>query len=341
MENRYFWWFRRWPSPVKLDLDRLPSDLPATDVRYFIRIFQHIERLLPEKGFTFVLTWHLDTFDEAMKGAVVLLIGDEQHQIPSYQRHVRAIFKTSGLRPNPIKETLRLPMPIAWRVLLRDSRNLALCAQRWWRREAPRKIVTPMYEIPLGYFTLRDIDPMPVEERPLDVFFAGTTAVSGWHGTLRPSAMARKQMRKALAEAQSQLPECRVESVWVSPTGKGLSPEEYTQKLANTKIALAPRGNFDAETSRLFEAAKLGCVPVSEPLPPRWYFRDCPALIVQRWSELPDLLRGLLKNPARIQELSRRARAWWDSTISEAAVARFIAKKVSSLGSLGQGTEDS
>ena len=104
-----------------------------------------------------------------------------------------------------------------------------------------------------------------------------------------------------------------------------MSPEAYTQTLASAKIALAPRGNLD-ETYWLIEAAKLGCVIVSEPLPQRWYYQGCPAVSIPNWSALPRVLRGLLNDPAKLKDLSRRGRQWWDSTISEEAVANFMAQ---------------
>jgi hypothetical protein len=114
-------------------------------------------------------------------------------------------------------------------------------------------------------------------------------------------------------------------------SGKGMRPAAYTETLANTKIALAPRGNYDAESWRLLEAAKLGCVTITEPLPPRWYFRDCPAVSIRKWSLLPTVLRDLLHDPSTLRQLSLRSRQWWTETVSEAAVAGFIAQIIVSL----------
>jgi hypothetical protein len=139
-------------------------------------------------------------------------------------------------------------------------------------------------------------------------------------------------MTAGLAAAQAALPQYRIESTLAAFTsGQRLAPEAYTQALAHAKIALAPRGNFD-ETFRLFEAAKLGCVIVSEPLPQRWYYQDCPVVSIPKWSVLPGALKGLLADPAKLAELSRRTRQWWDSTLSEAAVANFIAQRLASMG---------
>jgi hypothetical protein len=330
MQNRFFIWLNEDASPVGIvPKDYLPQ-LPITDYRYFVRILQYLDELLPREGLTFVLTWHLDAFHEVMEDAVILQHGDEQYQMPWYRGRVRAMFKVSGLRPNPVWDTLQLPPSIAWRSLLRDARNSLTRFRRLLTYGPPGKISTPTYELPLGYFALLDFHPLPIEQRPVDVFFAGSLAVSGW--TLRASVAARKQMCAAMSAAQKALPQYRIESIWRPPKyDQGLGPAAYTQALGKAKIALAPRGNTD-ETYRLIEAAKLGCVVVSEPLPSRWYFQDCPAVSLRKWSELPGILKSLLNDPAKIRELSLRGRQWWDSTISEGAVANFIAQRVAGTG---------
>jgi hypothetical protein len=93
----------------------------------------------------------------------------------------------------------------------------------------------------------------------------------------------------------------------------------------NAKIIPCPRGNFD-ETYRLLEAAKSGCVIVSEPLPNRWYYHDAPVIQVRSWSDLPAVLQALDREPERLRELSARTRRWWDESLSEQAVARYIAQ---------------
>jgi hypothetical protein len=286
---------------------------------------QHLDRLLPAAGLTFVLTLHLDSFHEAMEDAVVILVGDERYQKPLYRGRVRAIFKDAGVRRSPLRATLRLPPPIAWRMLLRDARNRAVQAKRRLQYGLSAPVVAPMYEIPLGTSILLDIDPPPIEQRPVDVFFAGGVA-SGW--TLRAKFVSRRQMAAAVAAARVALPQYRMEMRLVTPPNdQTFGPEWYTQTLANAKIALAPRGNSD-ETCRLFEAAKLGCVIVAETLPPRWYYQGCPVVWIRKWSALPDVLSSLLNDRARLSELSLRTRQWWDSTVSEAAIAKFIAQNL-------------
>jgi hypothetical protein len=222
-------------------------------------------------------------------------------------------------------------------MLLRDARNAAVRLQRSVRVGLGGRVTTPMFEIPYGTFALVDSAPLPIEHRPVDVFFAGEAPV-GW--TARAKFIARRQMAAAAAAARIAVPNCRMESSAAAATSnQSLGPAAYTQALANTKIALAPRGNCDAESYRIFEAAKLGCVVVSEPPPPRWYFRDCPAVVLRRWSELPGILKALLDDPSRMTDLSRRTRQWYEEKVSELSVARFIAEVLSGAPSSTPGKE--
>lgn len=328
MKNRFFKWEKGDANPLEIVPGEHLDRLPPSDSRYFVRILQHVDEFLPRAGMNFILTWPVDAFHPVMEGAIVLLVGEEQYQIPWYRHRVRAIFKAGGLRPNSIRQTWRLPLSIASRCLLRDARNACILLRRLLQYGSPGKGTAPLYEIPLGYFALVECDPPPIEERPVAVFFGGSLNARGW--SLRPSVAARRQMAAAVVTACREMPQCRIESAsqWRAPgAGRSLGPAAYTQALANAKVALAPRGNID-ETYRLFEAARLGCVVVSEPLPPRWYYQNCPAVILRSWSELPGILKGLLSEPERLKDLSARGRHWWDSTVSELSIARFIAERV-------------
>lgn len=324
MRNRFYTWFGGKESPTEITPAEVLPKMPPGDAKYHVRIMQHLDHLLPQTGLTFILTWHVDDFHEAMQDGVVILAGDEKAQIPSYHRKVRAMFKTMGYWPNPLGESLRLPFPIAWRSLLRDARNGYIRFRRRLKYGPTGKIVAPHFEIPIGYFSLLDVEPPPIAQRPVDVFFAGFCNPAGW--SLRVQYKARQQMAAAVEATRIALPQCRIE--WLPQTGgfgQGLSPEEYTRSLANAKIALAPRGIIE-ESFRFIEGAKMGCVVISEPIPRRWYFQECPAVILREWSELPGVLSKLLADPEKMSQLSQRTRQWYESTISEAAVAKYMAE---------------
>jgi hypothetical protein len=295
-----------------------------SDLAYFRRLAFELDALV--SGTTFLFTWHLDEFDERFRNAVVILIGDEKQQIPSYAHLTRAIFKTGGTKPNPIRDTLRLSPAVGWRVLMRDLRNQS---QAWWRRRGREHLSTPIFEIPLGYFALTDVRHIPVAERLTDVFFAGSIETNGGF-TLRPRLVARREMLAALAQACERMPELRVDCTNWGPFAnpdRMLSPQHYSQRLMQAKIVLCPRGNFD-ETFRVAEAARSGCVAIVERLPNRWYNQNSPAIQLDRWSALPDVLAMLRSDPDALAGRAEQMRRWWRDSMSEQTVARFIAKSL-------------
>jgi hypothetical protein len=294
-----------------------------SDMSYMCGILEAVDAALPSSGITFLVTWNLDSFDPRFEGAVVLLTGDERYQTPSFIRRVRAVFKTGGTRPNPLRTTLALAPSIAWRVIVRDLRNRLLTLKRRTAHLPPAQ-----FEIPIGTYHLIDTPFVPIDARTTDVFFAGTAPKLG-SASARPSVAARLQLAQAMRQAEAVLPAWRFEHSLTHTAQVLYGPAEYSGKMMNARIVPCPRGNFD-ETYRLFEAAKSGCVIVSEPLPDRWYYRDAPVLQLRSWSELPALLIGLDRDPERVCELARATRRWWDDRISEQAVARYVVAQLAS-----------
>ncbi len=323
MANRFFIWELNAEHPREFVPGTEDAHRGDADLRYFTGVAAALDRRLGDEQTTILLTWHLDRFQEQFGGAVILLINDEQYQLPAYAGRVRAVFKTGGVRRNPMHDTLALHPAIATRTLLREARNVGRSVRR--RAQTPQTRGAPVYELPLGFLRLTDVPILAFDERPIDVFFAGS--VESEHGfTVRPRLVARRQMAAAVAAARAQLPGARIE---YSPGGPMANPSamvdgaEYSARLSRARIVLCPRGNFD-ETYRLMEAARCGCVAVSERLPARWYHRDSPAVQLDRWSDLSAVLAGLLADPEALAARGARMREWWLESLSEEAVAGFI-----------------
>jgi hypothetical protein len=320
--NRFFIWHAGEPAAVEFRPQEMLEGAGATDLRYFYGLTLELDRGLPNGGITFLLTWNLDAFEERFRDAVVILVGDEKYQTPSYAGEVRAIFKTGGTQANPPRTILKLAPAIAWRVMLRELRNSLLTRRRHGAR-APSP--APMFELPMGYFGLTDVSWVPFVERPVDVFFAGSIEADGGF-TVRPRLAARRQMTAALTVAREQLPDLRADCTSSGPFANPqdmLDSDTYSGRLMRAKIALCPRGNFD-ETFRLVEAAKSGCVAIAERLPERWYNRDSPAIQIDRWSSLPAVLQGLLSDTDALARRSEQMRRWWTDSLSERASGDFV-----------------
>lgn len=323
MSNRFWIWEMHAEAPREFVPGDPDADGGDADLRYFLGVAEELDRALGDQELTFLLTWHLDRFEDRFRDAVVLLINDEQYQLPSYAGLVQAIFKTGGITRNPVGDTLRLHPAIAARTVLRELRNVG----RSWKRRVQNTQTrgAPAYELPLGFLRLTDVPPVPFAERETDVLFLGSIE-SARGFTLRPRLVARRQMAQALAIAGARLPQMRVDYSSGGPManpGAMVDGAAYSERLAQARIVLCPRGNFD-ETYRLMEAARTGCVAITERLPTRWYHRDCPAIQLDRWAALPDVLAGLMADPDGLAERAEQMREWWTQSLSEEAVARFV-----------------
>ncbi len=322
-ENRFYIWRAADPAPTRFDPAVLERDERTSDVRYFAAVARELDERLGPIGLSLLLTWRLDAFDADLADAIVVLVGDEKYQTPSYAPSVRAIFKTGGTRRNPLRDTLATSRSVRWRLLLRELRNVLLAVRR--RGLAPPHGAA-MFEVPMGYFGLTDVPWIAYADRPIDVFFAGSIE-AGDGFTIRPRLAARREMSQALEQAARCLPalrvDCRTSGPFHNPA-ETLDPETYSRRLMNAKVALCPRGNFD-ETFRLAETARSGCVAITERLPARWYHRDCPAVQLGAWRQLPDVLTRLLSDPEALAERATAMRTWWDERLSEPAVAEYIA----------------
>jgi hypothetical protein len=216
---------------------------------------------------------------------------------------------------------------------VRDARNFGLQLWRFARGPRTKGVPAPTFQIPLGASALVDVPDMPFSQRPTDVFFAGSVAESDGF-TIRPKNVARRQMKAGVEAASRVLPDLNVDYLVFEEFGihsgldaRILRTEDYVRRLTASKYALCPRGNVE-ETYRLFEAARAGCVIISEPLPPRWYFADAPYVSVRRWSELPAVLSDLHEGRRAASEIADATRAWWRERIAEPKVAQFMRERI-------------
>ncbi|SNC67710.1 hypothetical protein SAMN06265337_2044 [Hymenobacter gelipurpurascens] len=108
----------------------------------------------------------------------------------------------------------------------------------------------------------------------------------------------------------------------------GISPQEYAQYIGNSKIVLCPAGIENPETMRHFEAASLGCIILTKPLPDAHVYRNAPFIVLSSWRELKPMVDQLLREPNRMQELHVATLEWWRSTASAEAVAAYMLHKM-------------
>jgi hypothetical protein len=108
----------------------------------------------------------------------------------------------------------------------------------------------------------------------------------------------------------------------------GMGAEEYSYRLATSKIALSPHGFWRAECFRHFEAMRAGNVIISDKLPDTWYFKDSPIIQIEHWSQLRGVVNTLLSDGDRLIEIQKETIAWWENHCSPKAVASYMATKL-------------
>jgi hypothetical protein len=335
---RYFLDLPEASAPRRWDPHAEPPPERA-DTRYFGAAFREMEPLLRHPDIDIYLTWDPDRLPAYGDRVVAVVLGDEVCRIPRYVGRVCAVFKCYGTRPVLGSGPVRDPS-------ITGLLNLAQCAIRWLRwlpggagharllvslRLRGRPGPPPVAVIPLGTFNQLELPIVPIEERPTDVFFAGSVE----HALSRrrhPKTLARREMLAAVERLGRRRPGLQLD-LRVTPgfdASEAASPAAYSRALMDARVCLAPRGT-SVETFRVFEGLRYGCVVVSERLPRHWFYAGSPVLELDRWRDLEATLGLVLDDPEELRRRHARALAWWRELCSEAAVGRFIAERLNAL----------
>ena len=174
---------------------------------------------------------------------------------------------------------------------------------------------TKQKPLPLGYLQgFSASGEAEMSDRDIDYSFSGTVNNSG-----------REVLHKNILELKE---DGRVKYIdFYTGWAQGLSMQVYSELMDRSKIALCPHGYVSSETFRYFEAAKAGCVILSEKKPDVWYYEDAPHVEIESWNELPEILDELLSDPDKLEEIRLRTLKWWEEKCSPSAVAKYIMKE--------------
>jgi hypothetical protein len=338
LANKYYICFPTASEPLLWDI----TQFVRPDCAYWGKVFEAVEQRSTIRGLTFYLTWDTESLPTYGDDVVAVILGDERCRIPRYFAKVKAIFKCYGIRPVVGYHLLRSPFWLGLLTLIHFLRNwfgnLSQLLYYQWRRISSRHSakpnLAPIYEVPLGYYNQLDLPIKALDQRPYDIFFAGSVL----HGLSltsllnTPKSLSRKQMVVNLERFGQQQPEFKIklDILPAFPSVNTLTDSDansYSERMMNTKICLVPRGG-SFETFRFFEGLRYGCIVVTETLPPHWFYQGAPAIQVKDWRELPEILTTLLANPQQLQEYHHAALDWWRDYCSEMAVGSYIAEKL-------------
>lgn len=317
----------------------VPGDSDAINkhTAYFGGALRAMERGLECGGLVFYLTWDVNALPSYGDNVVAVVLGDEWARIPAYADRVRAVFKCYGTWPTL---GVRRPSYLSALTALHVGQVLAARVPTVLRRALARDGRRParVFSVPLGFANQVDLPVLPPSRRPYDISFAGSVvhrerppwSPKRWLKT--PKSLSRGAMVGALQRLQQNRPDLRVHLTLTSGYAaiQTSDPLTYSRLLADSKVALVPRGT-SFETFRFFEAMRAGCVVVSEALPRRWFYDGAPAIRIQDWSELEEVILPILSDEAEVVRRHRESLAWWREVCSEEAVGAFMRDALNGL----------
>ncbi len=209
------------------------------------------------------------------------------------------------------------------------------------------KAGSKIYPFPVGYHEACGLEaPVPFDQRKIRLFFSGylnRNRVDLYKQFRRiqwlPSRNLRgRYVRELARRAVEKLTVERDFSNRYSDSiirftewfAKGMPPAEYAKVLANTKIAFCPTGFISAETIRHWEAMRLGCVIITDPLPANCFYKDSPMIVMTDWSQLHQTLADLMEDPDKLQRIHKAMASWWNEVCCEKATALYMANLMTS-----------
>ena len=331
-------YFAAWPLADRPVVE-LPSgaywdtSLPA-EWRYPLAVLAIAEKDMQDHVLHFYITKDPNRLPEYGPHVVAVLLQEERCKIPAYALHVRGVvrnlhstpflgFHHSELRINRLNMVLTVEYIRDWALHYRSRRALHSPHPEWPARlhSVPR-----IYTIPLGYHSQEELPQIPMRERRLDSFFAGELATTLPPTTYRywlstSKAEARKQLWHVLQRIKRN-PEWHIDldNIGVADSSSRAAQfNTYSQKMINSRICLAPRGSM-AETYRLYEGLRAGCLVITNRLPDEPFLRGAPIIQINHWKELPELLHKYARNFDALEHYHLASLDWWQNHCREQVI---------------------
>lgn len=95
---------------------------------------------------------------------------------------------------------------------------------------------------------------------------------------------------------------------------QALSTEKYRNLLLDSIFVPCPRGFWNLDSFRVYEALECGCIPIVEKQPLDYFtkfYGNHPFLSVNSWNEAPSLLQHLLNHPELLEQVQKDCYKWW------------------------------
>jgi hypothetical protein len=345
-KNRYYIWVQPYNTPIYWDIS-LASPIPEIEYSYFSKVLQELEERIPYQGFIFYITHdNVQELPSYGNNVIAVIVGDESCRTPRYRHQVLAVFKCYGIKPTSLVQwSMAKPS-----LIISSAIKFIFDRIRWIQFELASQIkqLNPLkpstdthqdnvFVIPLGYNKQIELPIKKIHERKYDTSFMGSISHrNNKHFSIRSSVKNPKEIsRNLMIRSLIKLKEENKFKIFISSFSSFTDPnksssDEYSKILMESKICLAPQGT-SLETFRFFEGIRYGCIVIAEVLPGHWFYKDSPAITIDSWHELEDLMSKLVTDSDFLHKKHKESLAWWNSHCSEIALAEYMYQNLESL----------
>ena len=274
---------------------------------------------------------------------------------------------TAGIEPDSLQDTYNKKILIQWEDQLGTEpsekvMNSYLCVFKTHLRKKSNKY-NNLFSYPLGIpYKIKELPIIPINERKYNVFYSGNLNKNRFNFYFN-LVIVRPELKKLLS-----LPLLYISSLFeynkylrnfslklkslvfkikaidfstlydssiikfTRSFEAGLSPEEYARVLSQSKIVLSPKGFFNTECFRFYEALRQGCIVITEKLPETEYYKKDFFIEVNSWGNIDSIIHSLLDDKQKLEELSKEARRYYIEFLSPKGVASYIKTVITLIG---------
>ncbi len=123
-----------------------------------------------------------------------------------------------------------------------------------------------------------------------------------------------KSTRRDMALNMKKIPNFKIHEIGSFRDPNGLAVNLYRELLSDTIFVPCPRGFWNLDSFRVYEALECGCIPIVERTPIDYFtqfFGAHPFLSVSSWEEAAPLIEALLSDPERLEKKRVECSQWW------------------------------
>lgn len=293
---------------------------------------------------------------------------DELSQVlPNFEKYKFYFFcATAGIEPQSLQDTYKNKILIQWEDQLGTEpsnkvMNSFLCVFKTHLRRKSKQY-NNLFSYPLGIpYKIKELPIIPINERAYNVFYSGNlnkNRLNLYYNLVKIQPKLQtilsvpilyfsslfeynKYLRNYVLKLKSLVFKMEANdfsSLYTSSIIKftksfeaGFSPDHYAEVLSQSKIVLSPKGFYNTECFRFYEALRQGCIVITEELPITDYYKKDFFIEVKSWKNINTIINSLLNDKQKMNYLSNSSRKYYMESLSPKGVALYIKDKINHI----------